>query len=279
MAKLARATLATRLAAQGGTVALVPFLFGAANRELIPGTVLNRLLVDLGLTSAAARTLVARMKKHGQLASIRRGRGVDYRLDGPFAASFQRVRDYPSRPPLPWTGSFHAVHYHVPEEVRPFRDALRRVALLSGYGLLQQGVLISVVDHGEAIAEMLDQCPPAARVYRTRLVMDTADAKRAACHAWELEEVGRMFERHIGALSKLLSTTPDKPEPSARTLRTLSGVVRTPMTDTLREPELPVELLPPSWPGPRLRELAAEVGARFGPATAAYVDHLISTEP
>jgi phenylacetic acid degradation operon negative regulatory protein len=45
--------------------------------------------------------------------------------------------------------------------------------------------------------------------------------------------------------------------------------------DTLRDPGLPPELVPPDWPGPRLRQLTVEISNRFAPAANAYVTSLL----
>src|ERR1700724_1940712 len=74
------------------TVALVPFLFGVTGTDELAGVALTRLLGDLGIGAAAARQQLARMRRDGQLSASRRGRGVDYRLAGPFAATFRRLR-------------------------------------------------------------------------------------------------------------------------------------------------------------------------------------------
>ena len=271
----ARTPLANRLSTIGG-VDLVPFLFGALEDDRMPGVVLNRLLVELGLTSAAARTLVARMKKHGQLESTREGRGVDYRLAGPLKANFERVRDYTASPPMPWTGSFHALHYHVPEELRSYRDNLRRVAVMSGYGPLQQGVLISVTDRRDVLADLLAQCPPGARVYLTELAMELPDAVAVAWHAWDLADVATVFEDHIDTMTRLLDSRSDRPEPTTETLRIFTEHFRGPMRDTLREPSLPVELLPETWPGARFRQLMGQVIVQFGPPAVAYIRGLVA---
>ena len=252
-------------------MAMVPFLFGVAGRTELSGTALNRLLGDLGLSASAARALVARMRRDGSLASTRRGRATDYRLAGTFEQAFRRVRDHAERPPSTWTGSFHAVLYQVSERHRAFRDALRRAALLSGYGLLQHGVLIALTDRTPAIADVLDRRPGEARVFVTSVGMDTADAARAAATAWDLGGLTLTYRAHVEELERALADRSDQPAASASTLRRFADLARAPMTDTLRDPGLPPELLPDGWIGARLRQVIGEVNARFGPAAVAYV--------
>jgi hypothetical protein len=55
---------------------LVAFLFGVAGVPELPGVALTPLLVDLGMSVAAARRQIARMCAQGRLASSRSGRGA-----------------------------------------------------------------------------------------------------------------------------------------------------------------------------------------------------------
>jgi phenylacetic acid degradation operon negative regulatory protein len=256
-------------------VGLVPFLFGLVDRAELPGVVLNRLLVDLGLSPSAAKALLARMRHRGQLAATRRGRGVDYRLAGAFADSFERIRTGASAPPARWRGSFHALLYQVPEADRAFRDLLRRNAVLAGYGLLQQGVLIALTDQTEALAETLARRPPSATVYSAELRLQLPDARRAAAGAWALHDVERRYLRHCRDLRTALENSAHQPEPSGAAVRRLAELINGPMIDTLFEPNLPAELLPTGWPRGQLFELIGQVGERYGPAAATYARRLI----
>jgi phenylacetic acid degradation operon negative regulatory protein len=255
---------------------MVPFLFGVTGRAELPGPVLHQLLTDTGMTGPAARALITRMRADGQVASTRHGRTASYRMVGPFAESFRRIRDAPGRVPVPWTGSFHALLYQVPEQDRPYRDLLRRNALLSGYGLLQPGVLIALTDRTHAFAGILDRRPDGTRIYRTSIAMSTPDAATAAYEAWDLGAVDRLYQGYIATLTEALETVPESPPADAESLRTLARLVQMPLSDSLRDPELPPELLPAGWPGARLRQLTAEVARRLGPPAQRYAAGLLA---
>jgi phenylacetic acid degradation operon negative regulatory protein len=256
----------------------VAFLFGLAGRAELPGTALLQLLMDLGLSAPAARALLVRVRRQGLLGSTRRGREAHYRLAGAFAESAGRVVEYASRGSRPqeWTGAFHALIHRVPERDRSYRDALRRSALLAGYGLLQDGVLIALLDRHAVISDLLARRPAGARVLATQLAMETSDAARCAFEAWDLGELARTYLRHISDLERALSHQVDPPTPSARTLRRFAELARTPLTDTVRDPGLPRVLLPNDWPGERLREVIVQVHAVFGPAATAHVVNVLA---
>jgi phenylacetic acid degradation operon negative regulatory protein len=255
------------VSSQGRSVSLVPFLFGVAQRAELPGVGLTRLLGDFGLSEAAARALLLRMRQEGQVDSVRRGRGAGYRLAGEYGRRFHRIRAADRAAPPAWDGSFHALLYQVPESSRAFRDALRRAAVGLGYGQLQPGVLIALEDR----SALLTDPPPDAQLFVSRLAMDLPDAARAARVAWDLDELARAFAGHAAALRAALADLAEPPEPSRQALIRYADLLKTPMTETLRSPRLPAELLPEGWPMPGLWRAIGEVQRIYGPAAAAYV--------
>jgi phenylacetic acid degradation operon negative regulatory protein len=259
---------------RGRSVGLVAFLFGMIGEPTAAGPVLRRLLEDLGVSADAGRALLARMVRQGQLTSERTGRSTRYRLAGEFARAFERVRDQPQARPGAWSGRFHGLLYHVPERDRDFRDALRRAAILAGYGLLQQGVLIAVTDRSAVLAATLDQRPPGTRVWLTTLAMDAAQAAEAASLAWNLPGLGDSFTAHIRRLAE--HPAPDGDGPDA--LRSYVDVLLPALTDTLRQPTLPHEVLPADWPGAALREAIDQFQNAHGPATQGYVRRLVDSD-
>lgn len=261
-------------------MALVPFLFGVTGRPALPGPVLRRLLGDLGLSADAARALLSRMRRHGQLAGERRGREVEYRLNGEFAQGFERVRTQAMTRPSGWTGSYHALLYQVPEQHRTFRDALRRAAVLGGYGILQQGVLIAPTDRSGSLEQVLTARPPEAEVWISQLTLAPRDAARAAATAWDLPGLARTYRQHIDRLRATLDTGAAAHSGSAlpadvTLLRDYTHTLLPILSDTLREPALPHSLLPDDWPGPRLRQNLAEFTATFGPGVQTYLRGLL----
>jgi phenylacetic acid degradation operon negative regulatory protein len=257
---------------------LVPSLFGIAEVEELPGTALVRLLGDLGMSPAAARGLLARMRADGQLTTRRDGRGARYRLAGPFAATFRRLRsgEHPTAPP-PWPGHFHALLFQVPEAQRGYRDRLRRTALLVGYGMMQQGVLIAVRDLAGELDPVLADAPPDCRVRRATLGLPVADAAAVAATAWGLDAVAESLRGHADRIAAALEGAPTPPA-SPATLARLTDLLNAVYVDLIRDPGLPAELLPAGWPRPELDRLTTEVRRRYVPAAARYVHSVLGTD-
>ncbi|NUW42317.1 hypothetical protein [Nonomuraea rhodomycinica] len=262
---------------RGRSVALVPFLFGAAGREELSGTALTRLLGDLGLTEAAARALIARMRKEGHLTGERRGGGTRYRMAGDLAAGFFRIRQGSTAAVPEWDGRFHALLYQVPEGQRAYRDALRRAALLTGYGLLQQGVLIAVTDRSAGLGALLTP-PEGVRLHRATLAMEEAEAARAAYDAWGLGALSDLYDRQAEFLEAAARSAPERPAADAEALRTLSRLLGRTMVDTLRAPQLPEPLRPAGWSLPRLQAAIGQVLQIYSPPAVAYVHQVLGDE-
>lgn len=245
------------------------FLYGVAGRRELPGALLVELLGEFGMSTVAARRQLARMRTDGQLASSRSGRGAVYRLAGPFAEAFTRLRGEDGGSPA-WEGYFHALLYQVPESQRAYRDRLRRTASLVGYGLLQPGILIATRDRSGQLADVLAECPEGALVRRATIGMETAEAAAVAAAAWELDDLAGSFGEHLDRLRAALDD-PDEPTPTATTLRRLAQLLKEPYVDMIRDPGLPAALRPPHWPGAELRAAMERVQQRYLPPASRFV--------
>jgi phenylacetic acid degradation operon negative regulatory protein len=260
-----------RWPSRGRSVGLVAFLFGIVGAPTVAGPVLRRLLDDLGVSDDASRALLSRMVRQGQLASERSGRYTSYRLAGEFARGFERIRDQSQTRPAAWAGHFHALLYSVPEEHRDFRDGLRRAAILAGYGILQQGVLIAPNDRSAVLAPVLAGRPPGTQLWLTTLAMDAGQAAGAASLAWGLPGLAEIFRGHIERLTNAGPVPADGPA----ALRAYADTLMPALTDTLREPALSSELFPPDWPGSGLRRAVGTFTGTYGPATERYVSAMM----
>lgn len=251
---------------RGRGVGQVAFLFGLAGRTELPGGVLRRMLADLGTSADATRSLLARMVRDGALNSRRAGRTTTYALAGDFLVGWDRVRRQAMTRPVPWDGTFHTVLHAVPEAHRAYRDALRRAAVLAGYGTLQPGVLIAPTDRRHVLAPLLDTAPAGAHVRLGTLGLTTTDAAAAASIAWDLPALADLYRAHAARLEA---------EPGPDDLRGYVEIFQPALTDTLREPALDPALLPTGWPGPELRRAFASFQGRHAPLVAAYLDDVL----
>ncbi len=258
-------------------MALVAFLFGVSGRTELTGHSLRLLLGDLGLSDDAARALLSRMHRRGQLTAERHGRETTYRLAGNLARGSEHIRTRARAGPPAWDGCFHTVLYRIPEESRRFRDALRRTAVMSGYGVLQPGILVAPGDYRSQLAALLADKPQQSQVLFGRLAMDAGDAARVVTTAWRLDEVAQIYESHITCIQRRLSKEQRRQGPDE--LRFFAETVAPALSATLHEPSVPADLLPADWPGPTLRRLVTEFSDRFGSAGGRHVASRLQSNP
>jgi phenylacetic acid degradation operon negative regulatory protein len=257
-------------------VSVVPFLFGVALRSRLPGTVLVRLLVDVGASESAARSVLARLRREGAVVGHRRGRNADYELAGLVGSAFTRVKAVgnPDRVAAPtprvWAGEFHGLLFSVPEELRSHRDRLRHAARLAGYAPLRPGLMVAAWDGWPALAEVVAELPDRTSMYPVSLRMSPEDARRAAIEAWSLPAVATTTEALIARLLEATRSAADTaPGPDA--LRRYVWLALPAYHSFVGIPQLPPELLPADWPVPRLVAALAEVRDGLGQAAEAYV--------
>jgi phenylacetic acid degradation operon negative regulatory protein len=105
---------------------------------------LIKAVATLGISEAAARSAILRMKKRGTLESQRLGRRTFYWMAD---AGMRQLNIGGFRFSLPseraWDGKWTIVIYSVPEEQRDLRDALRSSLKWWGFGSLAPGTWIS----------------------------------------------------------------------------------------------------------------------------------------
>ncbi len=271
----------TAEAASARLTAKVPFLFGVAERSRLPGTLLVRLLGDIGVSTSAARSVLARMRREGSLTSIPRGRSSDYELAGLVADAFWRIRDSANpdlkprtAPPRAWPGELHGFLYEIPDSQRANRDRFRRSTMLAGYARLRPGLVVSPWDRSKHLAEMIASLPSSCSVTPVRLVMSPEGARTAAAQAWELPAVAHNINWLADQLERGLATAPPKaPGPAA--LHCHVDTALPAYMHLVAIPQLPPELLPPDWPMPRLVEAMGTVRNHLGVPAGQYVRGLL----
>ena len=257
----------------------VIFAFGlaAAERQAIPGPALVAILGALGFSEPTARASILRMRREGRLASHRRGPVVEYEL----AAASRALADDVLAPVMgerpTWDGSFQALLFSIPERARSYRDALRRAAVLAGFGSLQPGVLVTPDGRRWARLEpVLQAAPAASRLLRADLRLDANEARDAAAAAWSLGTLARRYREQAAAMEAVArDCNADPPEP-ADAVRILWEAM-TPLFGTaIEDPNPPAALLPIDWPREQMRQAVIDVSMALMPSTTEYLHGLWS---
>lgn len=251
--------------------ALVLFAFGLVRvppgAELAAPSLL-RILADLGVRDAAARSALLRMRRRGQLVSVRRGRSAAYALTPAVLATQERLaRPFGPQHPA-WDGSFHALLYNAPERQRAFRDAVRRAGTLAGYGPLGPGLLIAPESRSAELDPALPAVPAGCRLLHAELRLSAADSREVAGTAWELPALAAEYRTHAARLRRDAARVARRPAYGAAALRQFAAATLPVYAAVGRDPSLPAELLPADWPAADLGDAMTEVFRAYaGPLT------------
>jgi len=256
----------------------VIFAFGIVGPEhpAIPGPALVAIMGALGFGEPTARATILRMRRGGRLTSVRRGPVVDYALTpASRALSDEVLRPVMGASPA-WDGVFHALLFSVPERGRTYRDALRRAAVLAGFGLLQPGVFVTPDEHRWARFEpLLRAAPTGSRLVRAELRLSPGDAAAAARDAWPLGELAHRYRTHIEQLERVAVESRADPPSGAAALRRMWEAMTPVFATAAEDPALPAELLPADWPGEAMRQAVADASTVLVPAVRTHLDKSI----
>ncbi|MGH2887752.1 MAG: PaaX family transcriptional regulator C-terminal domain-containing protein [Solirubrobacteraceae bacterium] len=254
---------------------LVCFAFGLVRavrpEPQLPGPVLMRLLRDLGLSEAAGRSVVLRMRREGWLSSERVGREARYRLAPAIDAAQDRVdrRLHGDRPE--WNGAFNGVLFTVPERHRAFRDRLRRCAQLLGYVRLRPCLLIATTDRCEELISLLPPSPPDSQMLSVRLTLSAQDSHRVVGELWGLDALAARY-RTVLADARDRTTRAERHHPCNTAAFQAFAAATLPVYEIAGEdPDLPAALLPPDWPGQRVGATLHRAFHVFGPLLEDYL--------
>ena len=256
----------------------VIFAFGMVGpgRPAIPGPTLVAILGALGFAESTARSTILRMRRDGRLTSTRRGPVVHYELTAPSRALSDEVLRPVMGDRVAWDGAFHALLFSIPERGRTYRDALRRAAVLAGFGLLQPGVFVTVDERRWArIEPLLRSAPTGSRLTRGELRLSQADARAAASEAWPLGELARRYRTQIAQLERVVAECRAHPPTGALALRRMWEAMALVFGPAVEDPALPAELLPADWPGDAMRRAVVDASMALVPAVQAYLGELM----
>ena len=214
---------------------------------------LQAILDRFGCTPGQVRTAMSRLTEEGWLARNRVGRNSFYRLgprgEAAFGAAAARI--YDARPPV-WDGRLRLVLLAEP--------AVREALAAAGFGALPGGAMLGVAGDPALLPKGVPVVVGAPR--------SAEEARLLALRAWPLEALAEGYGRFLDVFAPLRDAA--VPPEEALPLRLV--LVHEWRRLVLRDPLLPAELLPETWPGTAARVLAAALYERLTPDAEAWLD-------
>lgn len=254
----------------------VPFIFGVCAASALPGPILTSLLLDLGMSQPAARTLLSRLKNLGSLSVSHIGRVGIYRLAGRMASSFHRIRRGPER--HVWDGQYRTIIFDIGESERALKDKLRYATNGLGFGQLRSGVLISPYDKAQQLDHLLHNEVLNGFIAYGTLKFDTATAKKVAMRAWDLAHIAAALDVAVRETqAKLYTQLP--PASDREAFQMMHQNAMSSLTVRLTDPGLPKELLPDGWAAVTLDEALAAFNKSLAAQVGAHISAVIDASP
>jgi phenylacetic acid degradation operon negative regulatory protein len=256
---------------------------------------LVRLLAALDIAAPAVRTAVSRMVRQGWLEPVRLPTGPAYAVTPRAVRRLDEAAQRIYRSLGPWDGQWQLL---VLERVR---DRARRDRLAAGLGYLGYAPLDDTTWIGPRPSPELDPLLDAeqVRAERFRSTYD-GDARGLVARSWDLDGLGRSYDRWLAEARALTSETtaldgagatesrdrtarpPEEPEIGApeagadeRAFAVRSRLVHEWRKFLFRDPGLPASLLPPDWPGAEAARFFDAEAARLLPGAARFVDRCL----
>lgn len=216
----------------------------------------------LDIDGNVVRTAMSRLTAEGWFARSKVGRNSFYRLERKgeqtFAAATRHIYD---PPPAEWNGRFDLLLIGGVEAREAARDALKN----AGFGSPLPGVFVAPAGlpiPGEAEGAI-------------RLDVSAAPemARRLLSESWSLDRTAQAYQKFTATFAPLqawLSRDAALSDADAFTARIL--LIHHYRRIVLRDPLLPVELLPRDWPGRQARALCGSIYRTLLPASERWLD-------
>jgi phenylacetic acid degradation operon negative regulatory protein len=247
------------------TGSIVITLFGDA---IVPrggavwlGTLL-KFFEAIDIDGSVVRTAMSRLAADGWLEREKVGRNSFYRL----AASGHRTFEAATRhiydpPPSDWSGRFELLLIGKAGDRDASREALRN----AGFGSPLPGVWVAPA--GVPIPE------EASSAIRLEVSAEDASGRRLLSESWPLDRTADAYLKFMKTFEPLRVWLDRRARPSeleAFTARIL--LIHHYRRVVLRDPLLPLALLPKNWPGNAARDLCGEIYRAVLPASEQWLD-------
>jgi phenylacetic acid degradation operon negative regulatory protein len=169
--------------------------------------------------------------------------------------------------------------YSLPEDLRSTRHSLRTQLAWLGFGLLAPGVWISPHDRQDELSELIEKLDISDRVeIFSSIYRGPTTPIELVEQCWELADLAAQYEQflelHLVAYQELL----DKPEQSLSLEEAFTRrfwLTHSFQSFPLKDPNLPIELLPENWTGTKARELFDNYHRLLGGAANHFVSNVL----
>ena len=216
----------------------------------------------LDIDGGVVRTAVSRLASDGWLERNRVGRNSFYRLAATGRHTFNiATRHIYDPPPQDWTGRFELLLIGNADD----RDASREALRSAGFGSPLPGVWVA--PSGVPIPD------EASRAIRLEVSAEDDSGRRLLADSWPLENIEDAYLKFMKTFEPLRSwITRRAPLANGDAFTARILLIHHYRRVVLRDPLLPLALLPKDWPGRAARALCGEIYRAILPASEQWLD-------
>jgi phenylacetic acid degradation operon negative regulatory protein len=242
-----------------------------------------QLMELLDVSERAVRSTLSRMTRKGWISPKRIGRQSQYTITPRGRALLEAGYTRIFEPTFSnWDHTWHLIVYSLPEKKRKLRHELRKQLLWLGFGRLAPGTWISPHDRKAELTSLFKELK--LEVYAEHFSgqhFGPSSSEEMLQRCWDLEELKEQYsdfvsryapehERHINQFNE--DQCPDPSDCFVQRFWITHEFQALPFKD----PNLPLELLPPDWIGTTARNLVADYRKLLAPRAIQYVRDVIN---
>ena len=242
----------------------------------VPGTWFVSALETLGVEAAAVRQTLFRMERDEELIGRKVGRVKLYRAS-PYARAEIGAGVQKIFAPIDadWDGYWTLVLTQFPNDMRVERDRVRSILQVEGFAPLGNGAYVHARDRADRLQQALADLGVVRFItaFRVDRVHGSSDRDFAYSH-WDLDA---LRDDYVDFLARFrpLGSRPLSAFTPATQFALRFAVVLGYLEIAWKDPELPLSMLAPHWPGVKARALARRLYERFLPGALAFGDSLV----
>lgn len=239
------------------------------------------LLELLGVSERAARSTLSRMSRKGWLTARRQGRHSQYSLTARGWALLKQGEQRIFEPPLSnWDGLWHMAVYSLPEEKHRLRRFLRQNLTWLGFGSLAPGTWISPHNRKPEVESLCRELGVMDYVELfSGMHLGHSSDQELVRRCWDLPGLENQYRDFIARYQPEFhqcqsGTNGNIPDPEECFVRRF-WLTHEFQSFPLKDPNLPIELLPPGFAGVQARKLFLNYRLLLSDRANAFVDDVI----
>ena len=237
----------------------------------------------LEISERAVRSALSRMTNNGWIQATKIGRRSQYSLTQKGETLLNRGQQRIFEPPYKdWDSKWHLVVYSLPETIREKRHSLRTQLAWLGFGRLAPGTWISPHHPTNELLNTFSDLEIESFVKLFKGVfMGPSSSHDLAYRCWDLKGLEQQYaifiQRFKSEYDELnLCTKNNLPLDAKEHFIKSFWLTHQFQSFPLKDPNLPISILPPDWIGTTARELFNGYYVLLGTLANQFVDEILS---